>query len=422
MLVLALRVFYCVLFFSIMINQEVEILLARYMAGTATAEEKTQLAYFFSDDRYREDIYRFLEKSWLAHTDTGGEEGQIKGEKSDQLFSSLVMLLHEKEMEKNRRRVIRRWVTAASVIFLLGAALMFAFYTNLSPVPKKTDSVAVTPNEAVIYDVAAPSTSLATLQVNGAGKVSLQDTGNHHSVEGAPVRIDRVNGKSIIDYTKIKAGTYNGRKVPGNELANPRGSRQIILYLSDGTKVMLNAGSRIKYPSLFEGTLREVELSGEAYFEVAKNAAKPFKVYTRNGSIQVLGTHFNVNTEKANKMEVTLLEGSVKVNRGNLSNVLKPGQKAIVTQKIDLQSNADTAQVVAWTNDLFDFKGVELSEILRQVTEWYDVRLDGNLTTPDMKLSGKVSRDLPISKVLELLSLSSGLQFTMINKEVKINY
>jgi ferric-dicitrate binding protein FerR (iron transport regulator) len=191
-----------------------------------------------------------------------------------------------------------------------------------------------------------------------------------------------------------------------NTLSNPRGSRVIDMTLADGSRVWLNAGSSITFPIAFVGNERKVSITGEAYFEVVHDASKPFIVSKGDMSVQVLGTHFNVNAyDDEDAVKVTLLEGSVKVSQLAIhdSKVIRPGQQASVAENIRVYDNVDLDAVLAWQRGMFEFNNTSLEAILRQVSRWYDVDVVYERKPGLGPLGGGISRDLPLSKILSLL-------------------
>jgi hypothetical protein len=391
-----------------MSSQELIRLLERYAARETSTEEEDRLVELFSNEEYREIILEFLEKHWSQDSGQRLFPTPVSAEKADQLFSTIAVAAHEQMHTKRARIVFFRWTAAAAVVLML--AMSWLLFKDSASSTDPSTRLALTNSN----DVAAPDRNLAILAAEDGSRLPLHSV-EPGSTDNHEFELRQQNGKRIVDYTIATAAPVN---TSNHELLNPRGSKQLILFLSDGTKVVLNAGSRIRYPNYFTGTTRSVELEGEAYFEVAKDKQRPFLVQAKNASIEVLGTHFNVDThEQQDKVEVTLLEGSVKISKEGSNDILLPGQKAIVSKAIDIMK-ADTAQAIAWTNDLFNFKGMELKEILNQVSDWYDIAVDGHLHVPEMKLSGIISRDLPLSKILELISMSSGIEIKL--KENKI--
>lgn len=172
--------------------------------------------------------------------------------------------------------------------------------------------------------------------------------------------------------------------------STPRGGTYQIV-LSDGTKVWLNASSELKFPASFNQTKqRSVELSGEAYFEVAKNKMKPFMVRSNGQEIEVLGTHFNVNSYLDEKVtKTTLLEGAIKLSQLKRDNpasyVLRPGQQAVAGNTVVIR-NVDAMDVIDWKNGMFIFNKESLESIMRKLSRWYDV----DVVFEDEKLKSKL--------------------------------
>jgi transmembrane sensor len=236
---------------------------------------------------------------------------------------------------------------------------------------------------------------------------------------GQTIILDTVkNGKimQVIGSEVTKAGknlTFANAPSPNNKieyytLSTPR-ARQQQLMLPDGTQIWLNAQSSVKFPSTFTGTRREVEITGEAYFEVIKDASKPFIVNVNNAEIEVLGTHFNVmayNNEST--LETTLLEGSVKFRKGNNQIFLKPGQQSQLfhNAQIRLVDDVNLDQIVAWKNGMQSFNSADIKTIMRQVERWYDVDVEykGNMTM--RKFTGDIPRDAKLSEILKLFEVN----------------
>lgn len=214
--------------------------------------------------------------------------------------------------------------------------------------------------------------------------------------------------------------TLATKEIAYNTIIIPRGGK-FKITLSDGTRVWMNSASSLKFPEVFNGTEREVELTGEGYFEVAKNAVMPFKVKVNGMEVKVLGTHFNVNGYTDNgEVKTTLLEGSVEISNNHEKVMLAPGQQVSYKEnKLGrIISNINMEQVVAWKNDDFDFTNESLLDISRQLSRWYQVEIsvEGNLATK--RMSGIISRKNTISKVLEVLEIGAGIGSKMEGEKV----
>lgn len=203
-------------------------------------------------------------------------------------------------------------------------------------------------------------------------------------------------------------------------LTTPKGG-QYQAVLPDGTKVWLNAASSIRFPSKFTSDRREVEITGEAYLEVAKNTRQPFSIHVNNTTVQVLGTSLNINAYEEEEAErITLVEGSIKVQ----SKLLKPGQQGIVKQSQDVRiQNADVDQTLAWKNGLFVYKSRSLEEIMKDLSRWYNIQVVYNGKVDyDSPFTGEISRDVPISRLLEMMQLTGIARFRISNKNTVTVY
>src|SRR5690606_94907 len=210
-----------------------------------------------------------------------------------------------------------------------------------------------------------------------------------------------------------------------NILETPRGG-QYKLLLPDGTSVWLNSSTTIRFPVEFAGMERRIELSGEAYFEVTPNKAKPFIVVTPEEEVEVLGTHFNVSAYPDELSRTTLVEGKVKVSlqeakgRGASSVILLPGQQGIVTNNgINLQS-VTIEDAVAWKNGNFMFNDEEISSVMRKIARWYDVEIVYADPVHQIKIWGSLSRFKDISEVLQVIELTKLVKFKVEGRRVYV--
>jgi transmembrane sensor len=225
---------------------------------------------------------------------------------------------------------------------------------------------------------------------------------------------------SSSSFTAIHAGY--------NTITTPRGG-QYKVTLPDGTKVWLNAASSLKYPASFSGKERNVELKGEAYFEVARQHSPlgngfylPFKVTSGNHVVEVLGTHFNIKSyPEEMDITTTLLEGSVKVSQDatHKSQLLLPGQQAITGNNIKVK-NVDPTQSIAWKNGYFDFSHEKIDDIMRNISRWYDVDIiyEKNITREEF--IGSVSRYKNVGDVLNMLELTGAVHFRVEGRRITV--
>ncbi|MNX97010.1 fec operon regulator FecR [compost metagenome] len=208
------------------------------------------------------------------------------------------------------------------------------------------------------------------------------------------------DGQLIYDLSGTNAA--KGSEIAYNTIETPRsGTYQVIL--PDGSSVWLNAASKLKFPTRFTGNERKVEIKGEAYFEVAKNPVKPFRVLSDHQVVEVLGTHFNVNNYADEPfVKTTLLEGSIKVSNKGSSKIIKPGEQSIIGSgdKIEVVS-VNTEQVVAWKNGLFSFKRADLETVMRQIARWYNVEVAYEGKVPEISFTGKIYRNVNLQEALK---------------------
>jgi transmembrane sensor len=268
-----------------------------------------------------------------------------------------------------------------------------------------------------------PGGNKATLTL-ADGSVIVLDSTRHGKIANQQNIVIKADEDGKIVYDEAGDETLPDSPAPAktvamNMLATPRGG-QYQLVLPDGTKVWLNAASSLKYPAAFTGDERRVELTGEAYFEVSKDPSKPFYVKTASQTVAVLGTHFNINSyadETATK--TTLLEGSVKVTGNNGQSVkIKPGEQAVnIASAISIKENVDTDEAVAWKNGKFMFRNTDLQTIMRQLSRWYDVDVEYQGTMAQKHYMGRISRNVPVSQIFEILK-TSGLNFTINGRKI----
>jgi ferric-dicitrate binding protein FerR (iron transport regulator) len=242
------------------------------------------------------------------------------------------------------------------------------------------------------------------------------------AVQGA-VAINKTADGRIIYNSSNEATSGHAAATTYNTMTTPRGG-QYQVVLPDGSKVLLNAASSLTYPTTFNGNERKVELTGEAYFEVAHNASKPFKVSSNGQTVEVLGTHFNINAYKDEPaIKTTLLEGKVKVTANTLNKVhfLEPGQQSVFNAQTFAVNQVETEGVVAWTNGQFVFEDDNIQYIMRTVSRWYDVDVTYNGTAPDDIFGGSVSRFNNISEVLKTLQLTGKVHFEIEGRKIIVS-
>ena len=297
-----------------------------------------------------------------------------------------------------------KWA-AAAVVFIV---FSFAAYLSLQ---KKKEHVFAT-------DV-APGKNKAILTLADGKKISLSDAMNGDIAKEAGFSITKTADGQLVYNV---AGSENVNDSRLNTISTPNGGEWQI-QLPDGSMVWLNAASSIQY-SLNIGTAKQrvVKLDGEAYFEVAKNATHPFIVETDKQSVEVLGTHFNINSYKDERVtKTTLLEGSVRVSHNitNESEVLKPGEQSLVSVSgMDIKE-VDVDESIAWKNGYFMFNNERQESILRKVARWYNVEIEyADADAKEVMYYGTVSRFEKISKVLRKFEQTGEVRFDIKGNKV----
>ena len=187
-----------------------------------------------------------------------------------------------------------------------------------------------------------------------------------------------------------------------NTRYNPRGSTVTDLTLSDGTHVWLNAGSSIRYPVTFPTYDRTVEINGEAYFDIAADAGRPFGIKNGNIFVRALGTSLNIKASGDPLCRISLLQGSARVTAGNTL-TLGAGQQAVVDNKVELVKDANIDAVTDWKTGLFSFSHTDLVSALRELSRWYDVNIIYDKAPPNRYFTGKLDRTLSLDQVLQTL-------------------
>lgn len=382
-------------------TQRTGYLLQQHQSGKITHAEWEELAALLTDNSNNEDMKALLQLLMEQHQ----TEPAFLDRDYRALLDRIMAIDRPLAPTAPIRRIgiMRRWSwAAAAVALLLLSGMAYHLFTN----PAKT----ATSEQVTMVNDVAPGIQGAILTLADGRQVVLDSLNNGLIAKQGNTVVTLENG--AVRYDKTSTGT---ELLAYNTMATPRG-RQYQLVLPDGSRVWLNAASSIRYPVAFNSNERKVEITGEAYFEIAENAHMPFRVKVNEYStVEVLGTHFNVNAyadEPA--INTTLLEGSVRLTASGKAVVLKPGQQAGISDPssshaISLTNNVDTEQVMAWKNGLFTFDNATIQTVMRQLSRWYDIDVTYEGNIPDQRFFGQMNRDLSLRQVL------NGLQVTKVN-------
>lgn len=303
-------------------------------------------------------------------------------------------------------------IAAALLIFITAGLLVLRYKNTIATNSQKTGngqklSMIIPGGKKAVLTMANGKTIVLTGAPDGVlAKVGAVDV------------LKTRNGEIVYD-TKNEAATKSN-PVEYNTLITPKGGEYQVV-LPDGTKVWLNAASSITYPVEFTGNDRQVKLNGEAYFEVAKNKAKPFYVNINNVKVRILGTHFNISAySDDNIITTTLLEGSVNITKNNSSSLLKPGQQAVIgsgSDKINV-SEANIEDAIAWKNGYFIFSDENVTQIMKKVSRWYDVDVEYHGNLNDQRFGGTYYQSKSITELLQHLAAISKVHFTIQGRRV----
>lgn len=371
-------------------TQRLTYLFEKHLAKTLSADERIELLSLVLDPANEAELTTLLQDAWDESETAGVSQGTR---------NALLSKLETPMMISIRRK--KRWIGWVAAACLAG--IIMTGYLLFMGGNDKTDP----PVAQGSADVAPPQSNKARVILSDGRSVSIHSLNT--VVDGTVIVSKDANGNIIY--------TGSSEKLTYNTLVNPRGSQVATTTLADGTKVWLNAGSSIKYFASNTGRGRNVEIAGEAYFEVAKDKKRPFIVKKEETSITVFGTHFNVNAyEDEEELKVTLLEGSISVN----GTTIKPGQQAIVSSSVRVANNVNLEEVMAWKNGFFRFEGTSIQQVMRQIARWYDVDIIYQSELGDRKLRGDIPRDVKASQVFKMLEETGGAKFRIEGKKVYV--
>ncbi|MVN92993.1 FecR family protein [Mucilaginibacter aquatilis] len=303
------------------------------------------------------------------------------------------------------------WLYVAATILVLLVTGIY-LWSNISGPKENNASYALRNNDV------KPGKDKAVLKLANGKEVVLSNQSSGTLVNQGGITVSKEKNGSL-NYIISSAGKANATS-GYNTLTTPRGAEYHIT-LEDGTKVWLNSASTLKFPVAFTNKERRVQIAGEAYFEVAKNKHKPFKVVFNDQEIEVIGTHFNVNAyDDEPDAKTTLLEGSVKVTRNGKKQVLTPGEQAVSTrnQRGFTVNKVDVQEAVAWKNGFFQFRNASLVSIMRQASRWYDVDVVYEKGFSPDEYGGRVTKYKNISELLNNLELTGTVHFRLDGRRI----
>lgn len=387
--------------------EDIAVLIEKYLNGAISAEERLQLDQWYSS---------FADDE-AALPVSSEDEKDISERLQRRIFNTIAHYRNH-----TRRLFFRGWqlpVIAASVILILVSIAAY-YYIFPGKLPKASlaqkDPV---PAEAGIV----PGGNRALLTLADGSTIVLDSASNGMLSRQGNVKVLKLDN-GLLSYTGQGMKKSENNETVFNTISTPRGG-QYQVTLSDGTKVWLNAASSVSFPVAFTAAERNVSVTGEAYFEVARDRHSPFKVRINNSEIEVLGTHFNVNAyEDEATVKTTLLEGKIKqtTKNGAFQKILLPGQQSDIYKngEMSVSTDVDTGEAVAWMQGNFQFRSADLHAILRQVSRWYDVDIEykGNV---DLHFTGQLPRSENASTLFENLALTGEVHFRIEGRKVIVS-
>ncbi|MCX2454314.1 FecR domain-containing protein [Pedobacter sp. PLR] len=376
-------------------------LISGYLLCTLTKEQEERLMFLLQEDKER---YKLLE----AYKDATPLEQRLSNMRSLDVDQAWLKIQGHSRTVKISNKPRFAFLKYAAIFLAVICASIFYFNSN-----EKDPGIVPDLTKNYKNDV-LPGTQKAILILSDGKEVTL-DKGKLAITDESGVAIVSNDGKITYNDQKIEEAS----EMKYNTLIVPKAGTYAVT-LPDGSKVVLNAMSELKYPVSFTEKDRKVELKGEGYFEVVKDASHPFKIRLNESEIEVLGTHFNVSSYDQTA-KTTLLEGSVKVSNGKKSNILVPGKQALANKEDINISKGDTEKAVAWVKGDFYFNNDALEPALIEISRWYDLKLVYKKTAPNIHISGHISRRAKLSEVLVMLKDVSNLSFSIENKNLIIN-
>ncbi len=305
------------------------------------------------------------------------------------------------------RTMPRRWMAAAAIVLiLLGGGALYIFTK-----PAPTAPVAKIPLKSP--DSIHPGSNRAVLTLAGGQQIVLDETHNGLLGRQGKTRVIKLDSGRLAYNSGAdgKGGGADGNDGSGadaplyNTITTPRGG-QYQVTLPDGTKVWLNAESSLRFPTAFTEKERAVELTGEAYFEVAANKNKPFLVKTGQSNTRVLGTSFNIMAyNDEGPVKTTLLEGAVKIDEGGRSALLQPGEQGIFNSGSITTKTVNIRAVIAWKDGYYFFDRTPVQSVMRQIARWYNVDIVYKGAMPKDEIVGRIPRSAYVSDVLHIMEL-----------------
>jgi biopolymer transport protein ExbD len=372
-------------------------LLDRYLKSQSNTKEKEKLDEFFEENSNSIEASKSIENV---------------SKLEDKIFNYIQFGIKEqvkKESTLNRMPYLQ--IAASILVIFLFSTTIYFYRSSLA----SKSQLPIAQGVAKIEDK-QPAKNIAILTLGNNSQIVLDEASNGEIAQESGVSILKTDKGELIYKIRNSNKLSNNDLNKYNTISTPMGGKFKVI-LPDGSLVVLNAASTLKYPVHFDEKLRKVSFTGEAYFEIAKLEDKrkkrvPFYVYSNDQIVEVLGTHFNINSyDNEEYSKTTLLEGSVKIineKSAAPAKILKPGQQAVI-KRGDIQTKimiADEAQALAWKDGYFLFKNTNIKDVVNELERWYNIDIQYEDEMEFENITGYISRNVKISSVLKMLQLS----------------
>lgn len=373
--------------------------------NSISEKEREELFVLLADPAAKE-LYNHLFEWGAGQTE--GQEDVFTEPQANALLERINKVNQPRSGKLFKLKPAIAWVAAACVTLLLGLAAYHLLTRPVHVKPAREIAQATPPAAAKAH---------VMLTLSDGRQVPLDSAATEQIIEQKGTQAVN-SGKGALTYTAPENHTAVA-EVVFNTLTTPRGKYYKIV-LPDGTRVSLNAASSLRYPTAFSDGQRKVELTGEAYFDVATDATHPFIVVTGKQTVSVLGTAFNVKAYTDEPYtKTTLVEGRIKVDprNGTAAKMLNPGEQATLENNQLKISKTDTREDISWMSDMFYFSDTDLHTVAHQLQRWYDIEVDYS-SLPNARLYGQLPRSTPLPQLLNAIEKTSDIKLKLSNNRV----
>ena len=395
-------------------------LIYSYLQHSLTSDEEAELELWINESPENKKYFDEI----LHQLQTGKLQAEFEQPDGSRIWAKVMQ--GAPELQQPEQAIHRlKWPQIAAAAVLLIAFCSWAVFRIYHSSADNNKS-----SSKIQYADIEPGTDKAMLTLANGQRLILDSLNSGELYNKENIRIVK-NTKGEIEYQSTVTQPQEATATAMNSISTPRGGRYQVL-LPDGSRVWLNAASYLKFPTAFSRNQREVVLCGEGYFEIKpvyegdKKVPFTVKVVSENGTmkgnVNVLGTHFNVHAYEGQEMKTTLMEGKVRVvgTTGDAI-TLNPGQMAIQDNNGSrLQENADLESIRSWVNGDFIFNDASLFDIMHEIGNWYDVKISYNTNVEDKHFSFNISRNIPLSKILQVLEMTGSVHFEVNNKTISV--